>query len=202
MSSAVFPCEVNLDDPNIEHTAYGRFYGYPDVANIVSHGFVARHPQNEVLKTAYSLGRQIGHPELVQAIAWKESKAIPNAVGQGAYGVMQVQVASARSVLKQNPDLIDEHFPNETYATLTNSDIRRALTDSTEANIAIAVTLLQQYIDIARGNLAKAIVGYNVGIGAASRMTNHSHHSYFNDVMRIQRQIIRPWNVKNSTFIF
>lgn len=158
------------------------------------------------LKKVYQIARSFGHPETMQAILLQESGGgvanpvgnLNSPVGKRSYGIMQVQVVAARSILTRYPDIFAKYFPNRTYTTVSDEEIIAMLITNDEANIHIATQHFKLYLDLSKGDWHKAVAAYNMGIGNANKRDNHEEYPYVQDVKRRIQEVVKPFNRRNG----
>lgn len=160
----------------------------------------------ENLKMVFAVGREVGHPETLQAILLKETggnsatmignRASP--VGKRSYGLMQVQVVAARSVLQRVPKVRARYFPNRAYSTILDEEVIALLLTNNEANIRIAAHHFQLYFNLLDGDWDKTVAAYNAGIGGVENIPEPSEFQYVVDVKDKIESVIRPFNRKHG----
>jgi len=165
----------------------------------------APHTPAYYLKRVFEIGTEIGNPETLQAILMQESKGIKHAVGnpkaplsQRSYGLMQVQLGAARSILQRQPDLLNEIFPDRTLKSIKDPELAEMLIHNDEANIRIAAYHFNLYLKLCKGNWHKAVAAYNVGIGGVQNISNPAEYSYVREIKRKMDRIIKPFNTRNE----
>jgi len=156
----------------------------------------------DIMTTAFEIGLEYGHPDTIQAIVYKESTAKLNAVGnpqapisQQSFGVMQIQLRTAQSVLKQHTDLAQVLFDKPSV-----SDKELLVKLKTDPNVGIRIGSVH-FVDLykwARNNKSKALVAYNQGIGGALRVKNPTTHPYVRSIEKIRTKVIEPFNESNG----
>lgn len=124
--------------------------------------------QARLLKIAYEEGKKIGYPETIQAILWQETKAGSYGKIDGiiigdskssrkSYGVLQVQLRTAREVLKKYPHL-------GTFGT--DAELLYRLLKDDRFNIRIGAHYFKNLIERFGENPSgwnRAVLAYNVG---------------------------------------
>lgn len=158
------------------------------------------------MKTVFAVGREIGHPETLQAILLKETRGgqtepIGNKgspVGKRSYGLMQVQTVAARSVFQRFPEVYQRYFPTRKYNTIADEEIIALLLTNDEANIRIAAYHFQLYLRLSGGNWNKAVAAYNTGIGAVERIGDPAVFPYVVDVRAKIATEVREFNRKHQ----
>lgn len=158
------------------------------------------------MKMVFAIGREVGNPETLQAILLKETSGgtsilIGNRnspVGKRSYGVMQVQVVAARSVLQRYPKVFARYFPNRTYNSVLDEEVIALLLTNNEANIRIAAHHFQLYLSLCEGDWEKAVAAYNAGIGAVQNIAVPAEFQYVIDVKNKIETIVRPFNDKHG----
>lgn len=160
------------------------------------------HPHEEVeknLRKVYEVGQEVGHPETLQAILLQESGGVLPALRNKqpslttSYGLMQVQINSAKSILTRYPQLMSLYFPERKVRSLSNKEVMELLIFNTDANIRIAAYHFNLYAEMSNGDLDRALAAYNVGIGAVKRITNPSKFGYVVDIKK-RLVAIHPFN--------
>lgn len=158
-------------------------------------------PLVDNLTIAYQIGTAVGHPEIIQAIMFKESRGILSAVGGAnlppnnrSYGLMQIQIRTARAVLKKNTTLIDEF---NLSPKLTDREIIKLLTTNSVANITIGATYYNMLYDMLHSH-TRALAAYNMGVANALRCNTCAYISYVKDVFRIRDTVITTYNKENN----
>lgn len=158
------------------------------------------------LRNVFEIGSEIGLPETLQAILLIEtnggeservgSKHAPYTLR--SYGLMQLQIGSARSILERNSNLLEQYFPERTYRSISNKEIVSLLLTNDEANVTIAAYLLKLYLHLSKGNWSKAVAAYNMGIGNALKITNHGEVEYVRRVKQKLNTTVRIFNRNNE----
>lgn len=163
------------------------------------------HTPAYYLAKVFEIGKDIGHAETLQAILMQESRGVKRAVGNpGAplhmrsFGLMQVQLVAARSILTRHPTLLSEYFPNRSLKSVSNQELANLLLDNDDANIIIASHHFKLYYDLSHGNWARAVAAYNVGIGGVKRIANPAAFPYVKSVQRWKSNTVRPFNTLNG----
>lgn len=157
------------------------------------------------LLTVFHVGREVGNPETLQAILIQESGGAPAAVGNKAspvgkrsYGLMQVQVNAARSVLQRNPKLVKQYFKGRSYGSLVDEEIIALLIMNDEANVRIAAYHFRIYFKLCGGDLDKTVAAYNAGIGGVEAIPNPSEFQYVISIKEKLQDVVRPFNQKHG----
>lgn len=151
----------------------------------------------------YEIGKEVvDRPEYLQAIMMQESRGVSGQIGNKAaemkkrsYGLMQVQIPSARSILKQHSRVRDLYFPNRSVATVSDAEIERLLLRNDEANVRIAAHHFKRDLAESKGNIDRALASYNLGSGGVKKIKNHSRFPYVVGVKRHLQRTIVPFNV-------
>lgn len=155
------------------------------------------------LVTVYEVASKYGHPEVMQAILMQESNGgtHPTLIGSSnapiskrSYGVMQVQVATARSMLERYDLLRDNYFPTREIARVSDKEIRLMLLQNHRANIEISAALFALYLQLSNGSVDRAIAAYNVGIGGVKRLRSPSTFKYVREVRQKLKAVVNPFN--------
>jgi hypothetical protein len=158
------------------------------------------------MKRVFQIGSEVGHPETLQAILLRETKGgqsdpIGNrgaAASKRSYGLMQVQVVAARSVLQRNPQVAKVYFPHKPYDKVTNDEIVALLLNNDEANIRIAAMHFKLYFDLCNGNWDKAVAAYNMGIGNVEHLRSPAQYAYVVGVRSLITKQVQPFNKKHG----
>ena len=153
---------------------------------------------------AYQKGKEIlGSPETLQAIMMQESKGVSGLIGNKnaaqldrSYGLMQVQIPTARSVLRSNDEVLGRYFPNRSVRNVKDGEIERLLMKDDEANIRIAAHHFKADMQFAKGNWDKAVASYNLGMGGVQRIKNCAKFPYVTGVRSYLRRVIQPFNAQ------
>lgn len=163
------------------------------------------YDNSDNMKLAYAIGSEIGHPETMQALMLQESGGRSAVIGnknasvsKRSYGIMQVQIVAARSVMQRYPDIKERYFPDRRSSSITNQELVDLLLSNDEANIRIAAYHFRLYLSIAKGNWDRAVAGYNMGIGNAIHLHNPSDVDYVVSVKQKLNKIVKPFNHKND----
>ena len=171
------------------------------------------HPANmtakygDVLKTSYAIANQVDvPPTIVQAILLQESKAgnVKSLVGsRGAgfgnrsYGVMQMKVEAARSVMSRTPKLVSKYFPNRSYSSITDEEVIALMLTNHEANIRMACYHLKIYHSMMH-DWDATIVAYNMGIGNAKKTLVFDTNPYLISVQNYMNATVPSFNSKHN----
>lgn len=116
-----------------------------------------------------------------------------------SYGLMQIQVATARSVLTRHPDLCFDLFSTYNCSNGIRDDaIIDVLLHDPVANIKIATYNFQLYLEMSKGSWVRAVAGYNAGIGAALKMKNPAKFTYVREISRKQSTLVVPFNEQHD----
>lgn len=157
------------------------------------------------LLTVFHVGREVGNPETLQAILIQESGGTPTTVGnkgspvgKRSYGLMQVQINAARSVLQRNQKLVKQYFKGRSYGSLVDEEIIAVLITNDEANVRIAAHHFQIYYKLCGGDLDKAVAAYNTGIGGVEAIPNPSEFQYVLSIKAKLQDVVRPFNQKHG----
>lgn len=118
---------------------------------------------------------------------------------QRSYGLMQLQVSAARSVLSRQPELCDEIFNDQQCnRKLSDDKIIHVLLTNPIANIKIATYHFQLYLSIVRGDWNRAVAGYNAGIGTALKMKNPGKFKYVQEISKKQTNLVDRFNEEHQ----
>lgn len=153
-----------------------------------------------------AIAQEFGHHETMQAILLQESnggtgKPVGNpsaSVRNRSYGLMQVQIVAARSILSRYPSISNEYFPGKLVSSITDKEIVSLLLHNDEANIRIAVQHFDLYLTLSKGNWTKAVAAYNMGIGNANKTTSFANNHYVRSIKTHIQTTVKPFNRTNS----
>lgn len=157
--------------------------------------YVEKASFEDNMKLAYHVANDVGvEPEIVQAILVKESGGgkAKNLVNRGAYGLMQIKIVAARSVLKRYPEIKSKYFGN--FKKLSDYQISKVLLTNRKANIHIGCLHLITYNNIVGGDWDKTIVAYNMGIGNALKHDDVSNNEYLQIVHKHKATTVASFN--------
>jgi len=138
--------------------------------------------QLELLNYAFDVAKSDGHkvPQYVQGIIMQESKAgnmkdfrvagLTNRVGDHYFGIAQVKLSTAKSVMSRYPSLW------EGFDTHTDEELQARLITDDKFNIRVASKLLLM-LNI-NENPESAITAYNLGEGGAQGIANKKEFHY------------------------
>ena len=154
------------------------------------------------MELVFAVGKEVGEPEALQAILLQETNGgrsilvgnLESPVGKRSYGVMQVQVIAARSVFENYPVVANMYFPKRKYASITDEEIITLLLSDNEACVRVAAYHLKYYKSLVRGDLERALLGYNAGIRLMHNMSNPSEFDYVIGIKTKLDQVVRPFN--------
>lgn len=160
----------------------------------------------ENMRKAFSVGREVGHPETLQAILLQEtgggvSDPIGNRnspVGKRSYGLMQIQTVAARSVFERFPDVFAKYFPDRSYKSVLDEEIIALLLTNDEANIRVAAYTLKINLQLSKGDWSRAVAAYNAGIGGVNNIPVPSQFGYVISVKKRIETDVREFNRKNG----
>lgn len=158
--------------------------------------------QTENMKLAYQIGEELGHGHTMQAILLQETTAgeghaIGNQtspVGKRSYGLMQVQVVAARSVLERFPEVRERYFGDRPLRKVMDEEIIALLLTNKEASIRIATYNFHLMMRLTKGSWHRAVAAYNAGIGNALQMKEPSRFGYVRDVALKVHNVVKPFN--------
>jgi hypothetical protein len=158
--------------------------------------------QTENMKLAYEVGEELGHGHTMQAILLQETIAgeghtIGNQaspVGKRSYGLMQVQVVAARSVLQRYPEVYQKYFGDRPYRKVMDEEIIALLLTNKEASMRIATYNFDLMMKLTKGSWHRAVAAYNAGIGNALQMKEPSKFGYVRDVALKVHNVVKPFN--------
>lgn len=151
----------------------------------------------------YQIGKEVlgNNAEYLQAIMMQESRGIGGLVGnksappsKRSYGLMQVQIPSARSILRSEDDLMDRYFPRRSIKQVKDGEIEQLLLRNNEANIRIAAHHYRRDVVESRSNMSKSLASYNLGSGGVKRIKNYEKFAYVIGVNQYLKRVVRPFN--------
>lgn len=153
-----------------------------------------------------SIAKEFGHHETMQAILLQESNGgtahpvgnLKSPVGKRSYGIMQVQVVAARSILTRYPAVAEKYFPDRKVSAITEEEIIALLLRNDEANIRIAVYHFNLYLSLSKGNWDKAVAAYNMGIGNANKRSSFENVPYVQSIQSRIKKTVKPFNHKHT----
>lgn len=153
-----------------------------------------------------TIASDFGHHETMQAILLQESNGgtanpvgnLGSPVGKRSYGIMQVQVVAARSILSRYPSITGKYFPNKKPAAITDEEIIALLLRNDEANIRIAAQHFDLYLSLSKGNWEKAVAAYNMGIGNANKRSSFDDIPYVKSIRARIQKSVRPFNRQHT----
>ena len=159
--------------------------------------------KTENMKLAYTVGSEVGNPETLQAILLVETRGGEGSLIGGkslpivnrSYGIMQIQIGTARSVFERTGGLINRYFPDRNYKSITNQEIIDLLLTNNEANMRIAAHNFRMNMSFTKGNWDRAVAAYNVGIGRVLKSTTSwSEYGYVKLVKSKLKTPVRLFN--------
>lgn len=190
--------DLQLESPIWTLSAEVQNYELPKVYTTTPHDTTLQH-----LTMVYEVASEYGHPEVLQAMLMQESNGgthptligSPNApLSKRSYGVMQVQVSTARSLMERYEHLRDKYFPSREVKHISDREIRTMLLTNHKANVEIATVLFELYLHISNGNVDRAIAAYNVGIGGVKKLRSLSKFKYVKEVRQKIKTVVKPFN--------
>lgn len=160
------------------------------------------------MKVVFEVGSEVGNAETLQAILIQESRGLrsepvgnkSSPIGRRSYGLMQVQLAAAKSVLQRYPEVFDKYFPDRTYKEIADEEFIALLLTNDEANVRIAAYHFKLYLQLSNGNWSRAVCAYNIGIGAVQRVTNYNN-SYVQSVKKKLTTVVKTFNHNNGLLL-
>lgn len=178
----------------------------PLVLTISDKGKALTQTAAEHLRTVFLIGSEVGHPETLQAMLLQETNGgLSDRVGarhepahRRSYGLMQVQIVAARSVLQRFSEVMDKYFPNRNVRSVTDREIVSLLLDNDEANVRIAAYHFNLYMKLSNGNWNKAVAAYNMGIGNAMKINNHGDVRYVREIKQKLATVVKVFNRNNE----
>jgi hypothetical protein len=153
-----------------------------------------------------AIAKDFGNHETMQAILLQESNGgtshpvgnLASPVGKRSYGIMQVQVVAARSILSRYPHIATKYFPARKPSTLTDEEIIALLLRNDEANIRIASQHFDLYLSLSHGNWEKAVAAYNMGIGNANKRSGFGDIPYVKSIRARIHKSVKPFNQQHT----
>lgn len=175
-------------------------------AVLVSHQLPMNSTLTRNMLKVRSMAERYGHHETMQAILLQESNGgldttIKSHKGTGSYGLMQLQIIAARSVLSKYPDIREQYFPGRTMESIKNKEIITLLVDNDDANIHIAIHHFNLYLSIVKGNWTKAVAAYNMGIGNALKIASHDNNPYVISIRSKMQTVVKQFNKNHPTML-
>jgi hypothetical protein len=161
------------------------------------------------MKKVHHIAKEFGHHETMQAILLQESNGgtsapvgnVNSPMGKRSYGLMQVQLVAARSILSRYPNVAERYFPNRKISSVTDEEVIALLLRNDEANIRIAVYHFDLYLTLSNGNWYKAVAAYNMGIGNANKRTTFDDIPYVKSIKTRIHTTVKPFNAQNRQLI-
>lgn len=158
--------------------------------------------QTQYLKMAYIVGEKLGHGATMQAIMLQESRAgeaaaIGNPTApqrRQSYGIMQIQIVAARSVLKRFPEVCQQIYNGRKCNNVSTGEIVKTLIHNKEASILIATYNFHLMMKLTKGSWHRAVAAYNAGIGNALQMKAPSKYGYVESIARKVQTVVKPFN--------
>lgn len=157
--------------------------------------------QNLIL--VYEVASTYGHPEVMQAMLLQESNGgthptligSPNArPSKRSYGILQVQVATARSLFKRYAYLSTKYFKDRVVSEVSDREIMQLLLQDNRANAEIAVVLFDLYLQLSNNNVDRTIAAYNVGIGGVKKLRSPANFKYVREVRQKIKAVVNNFN--------
>jgi hypothetical protein len=155
------------------------------------------------LALVHKVASEVGNQEVMQAMLLQESGGgthttmvgNPRApVSKRSYGLMQVQVVAARSVLQRYSQLMADYFPNRDVKRVRDGEIIKLLMTNPIANIRMAAYHFNLYLSLVDGEQDAAIAAYNVGIGGVKKLKAPSQYKYVVEVKHKLNTVVKPFN--------
>lgn len=163
--------------------------------------------QRKLLTIAYYTGQEVGYPETIQALLLQETNAgeygnrigdVNQPMGKRSYGVMQVKVATAHTVMKRYPTFVKQYFPQyKREDQIRSEELIIKLIQDDEFNIRVGAynfMMMRKGVKTWEG----AIVAYNTGIGAYRSIKHPKLHKYYKSVVYKISNQVRPFNEKGG----
>lgn len=142
-------------------------------------------------------------PEVLQAMTWQETRAgTGGSVGSPhrsylnrSYGVMQVEIPTARDMFRRDQVLLERYFPGRDVQSIKHKEIADLLLKNDEANIDIGVAVFALYYEMTGRDLNRTIAAYNMGIGHALKRKEAPKAAYVREVHLNLKHIVVPVNI-------
>ena len=100
---------------------------------------------------------------------------------------MQLTVPTAQVILRDHPDLLQQWFGKRSWKSIGIKEMRKFLVKNKRANITMGAILFRTYLEMTNGEWARAVAGYNIGIGNALKRKNAPRVKYVRDVKHMQK---------------
>lgn len=155
------------------------------------------------LMLVHEIAAEVGHQEILQAMLLQETNGglHPTCMSnphsppsQRSYGLMQVQIVAARSILQRYPTLMDDYYPGRELKRVSDREIVNMLMTNPVANIRIAAYHFNLYLNMVKGDVSRAIAAYNVGIGGVTKLKSPAHYKYVVQVKQKLNAVVKPFN--------
>jgi len=125
-------------------------------------------------EVAVDMGADVHIPTL-QAIMMTETHAgtggsigLPRAhPTRRSYGWMQLTIPTARVLFRDLADLRMKYFGERVLKSVKDAEIKKLLLTDCRLNVRLGILLYVQYLDMVKKEWARAVAGYNMGIGNA-----------------------------------
>ena len=135
------------------------------------------------------------HLETLQGIMLVETRAgtggsvgLPKAHWtRRSYGLMQITVPTAQVILRDNPEILQRYFGKRSWKSISLEEMRAFLIREKRANIHMGAVLFKLYLDMTGNEWARAVAGYNMGIGNALKRKEAPKVKYVRDVREMQK---------------
>lgn len=159
---------------------------------------VAADIKADNMRKVFEIGSEIGHPETLQAILLQESNGGLAKQGHKSYGLMQVQVVAARSILTRVPELRTQYYGDRPISDISYAELVYLLMHNDEANIRIAAHHFKLYFRLVGQDWDKAVAAYNAGIGGVRKIQNPAEFRYVVEIRDKLQRVVRPFNHKQQ----
>lgn len=151
------------------------------------------------LTLVHTIANPHGTSDVMRAILMQESNGGRVTVSNsGSYGLMQVQVVAARSVLRHYPSIAQSAFGTKPDA-VSNEDLKRKLITDADFNVQVAVKHFNIYLSLCGNNTDKAIAAYRYGIGGVKRFASYSNIPYVKRIHAHMKGIVAEHNSLMNT---
>lgn len=171
------------------------------ISLIPFNAFALSNYQKQVAKIAFKYGKEIGFPELVQGIAYQETKfgKYKNyknlhhnyPIDKQYFGIMQIKLCAYYDVKK---------FKKLKYS-FTKTEIVDKLKNDDEFNIMIGTYYLEYLLKYFNNDIKKAILAYNFGLGNVKKYgLKKDKWNYVESVLNHIKGIISDTNFEMQLF--
>lgn len=160
----------------------------------IASSFAMTPEQSRNLKIAKEIGKEYGWPETAQVIIMQETLAghltkygdRKAAFGKKSYGIAQMQLNTAKFIIKK-------HFGHKVFSC--DEEIITTLVTNDKFAIHLAMWYFKYLMNMFDGNWKKAILAYNVGPGNVQKYGfKHDPNKYLKKCIWRLKNEIRPFN--------